>query len=282
MSATKRRTFPTILSRVATAVVLVAILWVTVKYIRGPYFLLIIGLLMSRSVWECYLILEARGGRPFRWLGMAVCWIMAWAAAGHWPLLDMAAPMLIAVFCSFVLSVWLRQTPEEMLSSWFDTLFPLILVALPLTYLIKLSHIPGERGADLLFLLFICIIFTDTAAFMIGSLIGRHPMAPRISPAKSWEGAVAGMIAGIGAALLAHVWFYYRLPIWHAVVIGLILAVAAILGDLAESVIKRAGGVKDSSNLLPGHGGCFDRIDSLLFSAPGIYYYYMTFMQGIQ
>lgn len=282
MSAASRRTLPAILSRVVTAVVLIAVLWVTVKYIRGGYFFVIVGLLVCRSVWECYLILESRGGRPFRWLGMAACGALAWAATGNWPLFVAAVPLLLAVFGSVVLAVWLRDNPEQMLSTWLDTFFPLLLVALPLTYLIKLARIPGEDGADLVFLLFICIIFTDTAAFMVGSLFGKHRMAPRISPAKSWEGAIAGILAGIGAGLLAHVWFYWRLPVHHAVMIGLILAVTAILGDLAESVVKRAGGVKDASNLLPGHGGCFDRVDSLLFSAPSLYYYYVTFLQGLQ
>jgi phosphatidate cytidylyltransferase len=99
-----------------------------------------------------------------------------------------------------------------------------------------------------------------------------------LSPKKTWEGALGGVAASVGGALLAHVWFYQRLPIPHAIVLGILLGVAGILGDLAESMVKRAAGVKDSARTLPGHGGFLDRTDSLLFSAPVLYYYSMRFL----
>ena len=98
-------------------------------------------------------------------------------------------------------------------------------------------------------------------------------MAPSISPKKTWEGAAGGVVACVGAAVLAHFWFYQRLPLHHALVLGAIIAVSGIVGDLAESMVKRAAGAKDSSALLPGHGGILDRLDSLTFTAPLFFHF---------
>jgi phosphatidate cytidylyltransferase len=112
----------------------------------------------------------------------------------------------------------------------------------------------------------------DTAAYFVGRLIGRHRMAPRLSPKKSWEGLVAGTAAAVAVAFFA----LYQdrktyLSIWQAVVLGIAIAVAAVLGDLFESAVKRDVAVKDSGRLLGGHGGFLDRLDSLLFATPTAY-----------
>ena len=135
-----------------------------------------------------------------------------------------------------------------------------------------------EMGRDLLVLLLVIIWIGDTAAMYVGSLRGRNRLAPRISPGKSIEGAVAGVVAGVAAALLAHVWWFQRLPVGHAVIIGLLLGIAGIAGDLAESILKRAAGAKDSSAILPGHGGMLYRVDSLLIAGPALYYYYLALL----
>jgi phosphatidate cytidylyltransferase len=137
-----------------------------------------------------------------------------------------------------------------------------------------------ERGRDLLILLLVCTAFADTAAYYFGSAFGRKRLAPAVSPGKSWEGVFGGLAASVFGGLLAHFWFYRGLPIVHAVALGILLGASGILGDLAESMIKRAAGAKDSSGLLPGHGGLLDRADSLLFSGPVLYYYYRVFLEG--
>ncbi|NJL28460.1 MAG: phosphatidate cytidylyltransferase [Thermoanaerobaculia bacterium] len=125
------------------------------------------------------------------------------------------------------------------------------------------------QGLDpwLLFLLLAIVWLGDTAAFYVGSRIGRHKMAPKVSPNKSWEGAVAGFAAGLGATA---VWSWWRLGEIPAglLAVAALTAIAAQIGDLVESVIKRGAGVKDSSDLLPGHGGIFDRMDAMLLAAP--------------
>lgn len=139
----------------------------------------------------------------------------------------------------------------------------------------------GSTGPALVTLLFVSVILTDTMAYAVGSLAGRHKMAPRVSPGKSWEGATAGLA---GAVLGVAVLYYLdrrmalRLPDWPLskyLFAGALLSVASQLGDLTESVLKRDAGVKDSGGFFPGHGGVLDRCDGFLFAAPVLYYLYV-------
>ncbi len=121
--------------------------------------------------------------------------------------------------------------------------------------------------------LFAIIWICDTAAFHVGSVWGKHKLYPRVSPNKSWEGAIAGFIFAIISAMAAKYLVLEYLPVGSAVVVGAIVGTIGQLGDLAESLMKRDAGVKDSSTLIPGHGGAFDRFDSLLLVAPCVYLY---------
>jgi phosphatidate cytidylyltransferase len=120
---------------------------------------------------------------------------------------------------------------------------------------------------------FATIWICDTAAFHIGTAMGKHKLYPRVSPNKSWEGAVAGFIAAILSALAARALVLPYLSVGGAIIIGMIVGTIGQMGDLAESLLKRDAGVKDSSGLIPGHGGAFDRFDSLLLVAPCVYLY---------
>lgn len=121
--------------------------------------------------------------------------------------------------------------------------------------------------------IFATIWICDTAAFQAGSAMGKHKLFPRVSPNKSWEGAVAGFLFAILTVLAAKYLVLPYLAVGHALVIGAIVGTIGQLGDLTESLMKRDAGVKDSSNLIPGHGGAFDRFDSLLLVAPIVYLY---------
>lgn len=131
----------------------------------------------------------------------------------------------------------------------------------------------ADRGRLALLTVLLAVWADDTAAYFVGRLIGRHRMAPTLSPKKSWEGFVAGTAAAIAVSFIAlypgsaHAYF----SMWQAVVLGAAIAVAAVLGDLFESAVKRDVAVKDSGRLLGGHGGVLDRLDSLLFAAPAAY-----------
>src|SRR5204863_1336922 len=102
---------------------------------------------------------------------------------------------------------------------------------------------------------------------------GRHKLAPAISPGKTWEGAIAGMLASLLLAAVAHYWFFRELPLRFALPLAAVMNVLSVIGDLTESALKRSAGAKDTAKILPGHGGVLDRLDSLLFNAPVIYYF---------
>jgi phosphatidate cytidylyltransferase len=111
------------------------------------------------------------------------------------------------------------------------------------------------------------VVLSDTGGYAAGVFFGKHPMAPTVSPKKSWEGLAGSLVAtGVGAAFLVH--YLLHQPYWQGAIIGVAVSAAAVLGDLAESMLKRDLGIKDMSNLLPGHGGVMDRLDSVVFAAP--------------
>jgi phosphatidate cytidylyltransferase len=150
-------------------------------------------------------------------------------------------------------------------------------VALGLAHLILIRDIPGD-GRLAIFTVLLCIFASDTLAYFAGRLVGRHKLAPRISPGKTWEGFVAGTIAAVAVAFFA----LYEdrdtfLNIPQALVLGGAVALAGALGDLFESALKRDMDVKDTGSLLGGHGGVLDRVDSLLFAGPAAFYVLLAF-----
>ena len=127
--------------------------------------------------------------------------------------------------------------------------------------------------ADLLSFFFLVIMGSDTGAYYTGRALGRHKLAPNISPGKTWEGAAGGMLASLVMATLAHFWFFPELSLVAALALAALMNVLGVIGDLTESALKRGAGAKDAAQILPGHGGFLDRLDSLLFNAPVIYYF---------
>lgn len=146
-----------------------------------------------------------------------------------------------------------------------------------------LGHLLLTRALpDGIFLIFFVVLVTwagDTGAYYTGVSIGRTPLAPKISPNKTVEGLLGGCLLAVMIALIARAWFIPSLTIVDAVVLGIVLTLAGLIGDLSESTFKRGAGVKDSGGLIPGHGGMLDRLDSLLLTAP-TYYYYVTLVKG--
>ncbi|MEQ1919102.1 MAG: phosphatidate cytidylyltransferase [Elusimicrobiota bacterium] len=138
---------------------------------------------------------------------------------------------------------------------------------------VLLLHQFEPEGAGLVMFLAVTVVVTDTAAYFTGKAIGRHPLAPIVSPKKTWEGAAAGFAAAIGVCLAFQKFkLYESVTPLQAVMIGVIIGTMGQLSDLAESMVKRDVGAKDSGALLPGHGGVFDRFDSYILCAPAVYY----------
>ncbi len=272
------------LLRVITAGVLLPVLWVTIKIAPPSVFSILALAFIGVACWECYRMVERDGIRPFTWLGVVAGLAVVGSFLGFEPGYGPELPVIWLTVLTLIAAMWKGSSANEMLQTAVATLFPVLFVGLGLAFLVGLRGMPGNDGndgEDLLMLLFACVIFADTAAFYVGTAVGKRAMAPVISPNKSWEGAGAGVVASVLGALIAHYWFYQRLPLFHALLLGAVLGLAAVLGDLAESMLKRSAGTKDSSHLLPGHGGVLDRMDSLLFAGPLLYYYYHLFLQGV-
>jgi phosphatidate cytidylyltransferase len=156
------------------------------------------------------------------------------------------------------------------------SLLPLLYVALPLG---AIAAVRDGWGPGAVFALLFTVMASDVAQYYGGRLLGRRLLAPIISPKKTVEGALSGLVAGtIVLPMLGRFWLVGQ-PIWSLALVGATLVALGITGDLLESVLKRSAGVKDASALIPGHGGMLDRIDSLLFAGP-VYYVYLRFTTG--
>lgn len=189
------------------------------------------------------------------------------------------AMMVAAMLTAIALVVWrLAESPQGVIGDVAAGLFGLVYVV-GLASFAALLLVPGD-GARRVFTFIAVVVFSDVGGYVAGVLVGRHPMAPRISPRKSWEGFVGSLAtcAGVGAVLLSGL---FAVAPWKGVLLGLALACSATLGDLGESVIKRDLGVKDMGALLPGHGGLMDRMDSLLASAPVAWLLLSAFLRQV-
>jgi len=151
-------------------------------------------------------------------------------------------------------------------------------VGFPLSTVVSTRTVPG--GEWLVLFLAVVTWASDTGAYYAGTLWGKHPLLPSISPKKTVEGVLGGLVLAVGVAFLAQQWFTSELSLADAVILGVLLTTVGLLGDLFESMIKRRTGVKDSGGILPGHGGMLDRLDSLLFTAP-TFYYYVAYVRGL-
>jgi len=161
------------------------------------------------------------------------------------------------------------------------TLFGLMYVPWLLNFIQKIHFFPfgpGHRSSGAYYVLYFILVtkFSDTGAYVVGSLVGKHKMIPRISPGKTWEGFAGGVLVSTGASVL-FAWLagprLVGMNRMHATILGVLLSVAAVIGDLIESLFKREAGVKDSGTRFPGIGGILDLLDSLLFNAPLMYLY---------
>lgn len=172
-----------------------------------------------------------------------------------------------------------RGRPTE---SWALTLGAALWLGWLLSHFVLLRDLSPAfdlgTGTRWLVLTFLVTWINDSAAYAVGKTLGRHPCCPYLSPKKTWEGTVGGWLGGVAAAVLLGRWLV-ELPWVHGLILGILAASVAPFGDLAKSMVKRQMGVKDFGALIPGHGGMFDRIDSLLFVAP-VMYYYATLVMG--
>lgn len=269
--------------------VLLAALFSGREWIANYVFLAFILALAVAGLAEFYALVEKRGLVCFRNWGLAAAVVLmvgtflhATGRLGIYNSPARANDFEMGLIILFVLGLCLRQFFSRSNTAGIlaisTTLFGLMYVPWLLNFIQKINFFPGLGEAGRLYVLYFVLVtkFSDTGAYVVGSLCGRHKLIPRVSPAKTWEGFAGALVISTGTSLLVAHLAGARLPgmtLLHALVLGLLLGGAAVLGDLIESLFKREAGVKDSGRLFPGIGGVLDLLDSLLFNAPIMYLY---------
>lgn len=268
------------LKRVLTTVLAVP-LFIYVLWYAPPYvFNGLVALVAVLGIREFQMMAEKVGSQGSRWIG----WVggVGVILGFWWHRLDYAFLVLVAVVAAGLVAHMLRRHPvNTALVSVSATTAGVVYIGVFLGYLVSLRTIEGGTtalSAQLLTFFFLVIFAGDSAAMLIGRRFGRHHLLPVISPKKTVEGSLGGLAGSLVGAALSHVWFFPQMPLSHALLLGLILGAVGQVGDWCESLLKRGSGLKDTSSLIPGHGGMLDRLDSLLFNAPILYYYYLTFL----
>ncbi len=273
--------------------VILAALFSGNAFISDGVFILLIAVLALAGLIEFYGIAAKRGMVNFKWCGLVGGLLLM---VGTFLQLngklginnsparvnDFETSFLILFVLGLCVRQFVSKTNAAGLTAIATTLFGLMYVPWLLNFIQKISFFPFPVGSSVdagkYFLLYFILVtkFSDMGAYAVGSLIGKHKMIPRISPAKTWEGFFGAIVVSTGASI-AFVHFFgakmVGMNYLHATMLGIILSVAAVIGDLIESLFKREAGVKDSGKLFPGIGGILDLLDSLLFNAPLMYLY---------
>ena len=266
---------PMFWKRVISAIILIPVIIVLVWWGGYPYSaaIILVAGLMLMEFWGLSQSIGGRGGRIFTVaLGVLFCLSAVDLIAFKIPV-ELALALTLLLPFSYQI---LRDQIDVAFLSVASTLLGVIYIGWAFGYhLILLRDISGA-GMGLIFFLLVTIWLGDTAAYLFGKRFGRHKLRPTISPGKTIEGTIAGIVFGLLGGLGA--WSFFLTDILsfpHVLILGVLLGIVGQLSDLSESIIKRSAEVKDSGHLIPGHGGLLDRCDSLIFSTPALYYYFV-------
>jgi phosphatidate cytidylyltransferase len=277
-----------LLRRVLSSVVAIPIIVVLVWF-GAPWFTILAAGWGGGAVYEFYgIIKRAKGIEPLTYFG--VFWVLLIIISPHFnqiPHFNTISPGSVLITSAIILSLlvflW-RRGKENAFVSWAWTTAGILYIGWLLSYMVALRNISSDQGTDYgrvwVFLAILGTFASDSCAYFGGRSFGKHRLAPYISPKKTWEGSIAG-IAGAVAASIALVYLFRiylpDLPInnWQTVILGILVSVMGQLGDLVKSLFKRNMEVKDSGNIVPGHGGFLDRMDSLAFAGVTAYYFFI-------
>lgn len=265
--------------RVLSAIVLIPIV-LALAWLGGPWFLLLIGAFTLLGSVEFYQMMRHGGHRPLWIVGISLTLaLVGLAYLDTSPMWDVGLIIIATLLALGLLT--LRKDLGGTLMDWALTVAGGLYLGLPMACFIRLRMLPDgpiyaatgflPDGLTWVVAGVLPVWACDSGAYLVGRAIGRRPFFQHVSPKKTLEGAIGGLLAGVTVAAGALV--LLGQPAWQSLIVGVLMTVAAIFGDLAESLLKRQVGVKDSSKLIPGHGGALDRLDSLLFAVVVLYYY---------
>ena len=266
------------MKRILTAVIVLPFL---IASILIPWLWWLFVLLAAASfvlaLWEFYVLAKRLELKPDPVPGFVAGAALITISIQNQPALNLLLFLLVIIVLviATLVSAMLRGAPfDKMIASSGATILGVLYIALLGTHLVLIrTGFEPQLSAHLLSFFFLVLMGSDTGAYYTGRAIGKHKLAPSISPGKTWEGAAGGVVAALAMAVLAHYWFFRELPLRWMLPLALVMSIVGILGDLVESALKRSASAKDAANILPGHGGLLDRLDSLLFNAPLIYYF---------
>ena len=256
-------------TRVITAVIALAIFAPILFVLPTVVLTVVSGVLMAIGAWELLYATKSCPKHPFLYLSCAAAFAVPLtlnrADAPLWPFLTVCALYMMAIFSCAVFDH--EKITYDMLGKGF-----LAAIVLPMCFSAIVRIRNGEHGVLLILMPWLTVWMCDSFALFTGMLFGKHKLAPYVSPKKTVEGAVGGLIwatvACVVYALVMNRWFGMDMALWPAVLFGIVGSTAGQIGDLSLSVIKRGAGIKDYGKLFPGHGGVWDRFDSILFAAP--------------
>lgn len=256
-------------TRIITALCLIPLILGSV-YFGGLVFFALVATLLLIAGYELFEMVRRAGYPPMPWLGLA---LIALILADAYAQSDYGRALLAGALVVSLTAGVLRPR-EGWLAGWAITVAGALYIGWLGAYFLFVRALPNGMMWTVFAL--VTAWATDTGAYFVGTRLGKHKFFPLISPKKTWEGAIGGMIAALLTMFVLG--GLVSLPFVHCAMLGLLIGIAATFGDLAESLLKRQTGVKDSSNLVPGHGGILDRLDSLLFTAAAAYYYLVWVM----
>lgn len=240
-------------------------------------FVLLATAAMVLGLWEFYLLAKRLQLKPDAAAGYVAGAALLTISLQNDPPINLLLVqfVIIVLTAGTLIGAALRGGPyDKMIASAGATILGVLYVPLLGSHLVYLrTGFNPTLSAHLLSFFFLVLMGADAGAYYIGRAFGKHKLAPSISPGKTWEGAIGGVVAALAMAALSHFWFFRELPLKYILPLAVIMTLVGILGDLSESALKRGAGAKDAANILPGHGGILDRLDSLLFNAPLIYYF---------
>ncbi len=245
-----------------------------------PWFTIVVAIWGLLAAFEFYKMVAVAKVPPLTYFGLI--WTLLFILSPHFDYATLT-PLLLtsAVILPLIYLLW--RSRREAFTSWVWTIAGILYLGWLLSHFVALRGLDaGDAGRNWVFFALFTTFASDTTAFFIGRVLGRHHLAPHISPGKTWEGAIAGVCGAIIVSLFFILPKLFTLPnplylqdfaCWQAILLGVSVSIFGQLGDLIESLLKRNMGVKDSSQLIPGHGGFLDRIDSVVFAGVVVYYY---------